>query len=338
MKQKKIEFKEGKLKMADKRFLQTGIWTDNKYFAALTEREKVLFLYLWSNRDVEYFGVMDFFPEKIAHETRIKVSQVIRSLEKFAQDGVIIIEQYKMFVHGFVKLQGPVNPRTLNRFRAEKHKLPPKIRKAAEVELEGGSGGGSQRGSESSSQSINNNKELMSNTELLSEKEEYRNFENNNSEPAVDVTGEKEIQTDFQHHAGEEIDCIQHVQEDVPLTDVQRSLVERIARSFKDTFGWNGDAFDSKVSRHFVAAAQRIAELASDTGRQDKIIGCLVEALKSWSITTSRPQYPKVISPGHLSSDFTWATVLPQYVHGWMTLEKQEQEKREQEPEQKEPE
>ncbi len=297
--------------MARKRFLDTGIWANDEYFKALNCQEKLLWIYLRTNSDVEYFGVMNYFPPKITEETGLKLTKVKQIIQKFERDNIIIVEQFKLFLHNFIKAQGPVNSCTLSSFNAKKHNLPQKIRQATEIDLntmEGGSAGdsegGSERGlerdSEPSTEPINNNKK-----EVIKEKRE--DIKNNKNLSVI--AGSKFSDSE---KAGNNTSILPQLNE-IMLSDDESFLIERIASGFKETFGWSGNCFEEKYLQHFIETARRITAETEDLHKQSVLIEYLLKSLHEWS-EKGDPIHPKIIAPGHLSSDFIWTTVLPQYL------------------------
>ena len=308
--------------MAKKRFLNSDIWTNNKYFRSLNKTEALLYIYLLTNRDIEYYGVMDCYPPKIADETNIDVTEVAKILDKFQKDGVIIVEKYKLFVQGFIPLQGQVNKVTVNKFNAESYKLPPKIRQAALTGLEGGSAPPPLGGSEPPTELINNSKDLREKREHLNNNKEGEIpvvFQGNQIPPTTETEGKEDIdlQVNRESYSGQSEENIAGLTQQLQSSD-NSDLINRISNKFKEVFGWTGDPFGSKHA-HFVKSAEKIYKLAGPKIQfQNNIIEYFMMALEDWA----KRGFEKIISTGHLCSEDIWAGIFPQYLkRKWMTLE-----------------
>ena len=113
--------------MAEKRFVNTMIWKED-YFQTLDETGKLIYLYLITNSDIEYYGVLPYNIPKIAHEIGVTEADVSRILSKLKRNEQIIIDEFMIFIRGFMKRQGNrLSSRTRARPSSNGYKLPPKI-------------------------------------------------------------------------------------------------------------------------------------------------------------------------------------------------------------------
>lgn len=115
--------------MARNRMVNTHFWRDS-WIATLTPAEKLLYLYLLTNPEVNIIGVYEIRAAQISIDTGIEESMVERVLQKFQASGRITYMEGWMIIWNFERHQ------TLSGSRIDKAKkdlvnlLPDKVSKA----------------------------------------------------------------------------------------------------------------------------------------------------------------------------------------------------------------
>lgn len=102
------------------RFFNSKFW-DDEYVTKLNEKEKVVFIYLFTNSFINFAGVYEIMRRKIAFDTGVPDIEVINILEKFETEEKIL------YIDGWVVV--------INCIRHQKHGSPTVI-KSAEKRLE----------------------------------------------------------------------------------------------------------------------------------------------------------------------------------------------------------
>jgi len=110
--------------MAERNISQ-GFWND-PYIQNLNAKEKLLYIYLFSNEHDNYCGFYEITIKTIATETDLTIKDIQSGLSKFGADGKLIYENNLLFLVNMAKRQ---NATKLNNFKIHIEKVADKYSK-----------------------------------------------------------------------------------------------------------------------------------------------------------------------------------------------------------------
>lgn len=90
--------------MAEKRTIATSFWGD-QYIEELTPTEKLLYLYLLTNRATLLCGLYECTERAMAYETGLPISDIREALKRFTADGKIIFDGGLVYVVNYARHQ-----------------------------------------------------------------------------------------------------------------------------------------------------------------------------------------------------------------------------------------
>lgn len=94
--------------MAKQRYIQDSFWTD-PYVEELNTKEKLVFIYLLTNPLCNVAGIYEITNKRISLETDIELLKIKKILNKFVEDGKLIIHKNWILIVHFGKHQS-TNP------------------------------------------------------------------------------------------------------------------------------------------------------------------------------------------------------------------------------------
>ncbi|MFW9872182.1 MAG: hypothetical protein ACFFG0_03695 [Candidatus Thorarchaeota archaeon] len=121
--------------MADSRLVKTKFWTDT-YIQTLSMYEKLLYLYLITNKHTCICGVYEISFSTICFETGLVSKKIIKCLERFEQDNKIYYIDGWIMIHNFIKNQNPNDSIVEGMIKAI-YRLPKKIKERINIDFNG---------------------------------------------------------------------------------------------------------------------------------------------------------------------------------------------------------
>ncbi len=109
--------------MADYRQIHTSIWDDD-WFCQLTSDEKIVFVWLFSNRRASVSGIYKFTEFICSRETGISLPDVKKAVQRLIEDQKIYIEGEWVWVKNLRKYNDSKSPNSYKRIAADLEMLP----------------------------------------------------------------------------------------------------------------------------------------------------------------------------------------------------------------------
>lgn len=109
--------------MADYRQIHTSIWDDD-WFCHLSNDEKVVFVWLFSNRRASVSGIYKFSEFICSRETGIPVAKVKSAIQNLVQDKKVYIEGEWVWVKNLRKYNDSKSPNSYKRIQSDLSLLP----------------------------------------------------------------------------------------------------------------------------------------------------------------------------------------------------------------------
>jgi predicted DNA-binding transcriptional regulator len=116
----------GDMSVAKQRIVNTKFW-DDSYIVNLNPKEKLIFLYLFTNPVANISGVYELPLERVAFDTGISRQKVEESIKKFEVDRKIVCAYGWIGVVNFIKHQNRNNPKIRQGILAELEHAPKEI-------------------------------------------------------------------------------------------------------------------------------------------------------------------------------------------------------------------
>jgi len=209
------------------RIIHTRIWKDS-YVRSLLPHEKLVFIYLLTNEDVELTGAYEMMPEVVAFDLGLDVEQVKQSMGRFMQDKKICFVGNYVVLINHLKYQdyskGSENQRKA--FERELDLLPEKIQQIVQNKGLTDVPDGDDNQLATSSQLVGNY------TEIRNKKTEIRNKkEGGVGETKIEIVQKKESGFSFSKFKEEKELILEEALEKYSDKDCERAIESFIAKN-----------------------------------------------------------------------------------------------------------
>jgi hypothetical protein len=125
----------GEQSVSKTRIINTKFW-DDSYIVNLNPKEKLIFLYLFTNPVNSIAGVYELPLERVAFDTGISRQKVEESIKKFEVDRKIVCANGWIAVVNFIKHQNRNNPKIRQGIIAELEHAPTEITDRLSIDYE----------------------------------------------------------------------------------------------------------------------------------------------------------------------------------------------------------
>lgn len=123
--------------MAGYRQIHTQIWKD-EWYIDLSPKEKLIFVYLFSNELASISGIYKIPVRVISNETGVVYEDVLVILEDFERQGKIMYADGVLWVKNMSKFHANASPRTQKKVEADIEKIPDCLVKQSYIQYQQG--------------------------------------------------------------------------------------------------------------------------------------------------------------------------------------------------------